>query len=192
MRYQRLHRPALLLRRWLEAILGILLQPCRHLPRRAWCGMCTEYAKKNVTLRERQTGSGMEYVLIQRMKPVDSDDLLRSRIFIDGRFNVVSQKFLMQGQPDQTQEYTFRKEKGVFIPFKFEFKQYFNRNVPKDSDRTPTQHRVFTLTKTQVNEPIDPSRVRDSVAGTADRRSDGRLDRASHGGVRRQAVRARR
>ena len=44
----------------------------------------------------------------------------------------------------------------MFIPTKFEFKMFEDRNS-KDSTPTPTQHHVCTLTKTRVNGPIDPA-----------------------------------
>lgn len=110
-----------------------------------------EDLKKNVTLRERRKGAAKEYVLAVRAMPYE---VVFSSV---AGFNVISEKFIgPHGELVQSQEYKFRKEKGVFIPCEVEFNKYEDRSS-KDSRRLPTQHRVFTLKKTQVNEPIDPA-----------------------------------
>jgi len=111
-----------------------------------------EYAKRNTTLRERGTGAGMEYVLIRGFK-LDGT----AKIFFSSKagFNVVSFEFQNQRRLRQSENYTFRKENGVFIPCRVEFSMW-EGNGGKGSKALPTQHRLFTLLKTQVNKPIDP------------------------------------
>ena len=116
-----------------------------------------ECLKRNMAIRERRNGAGMDYVLMQRFKSVESNSTLKMVFSSAAGFNVVSVECSVQGQPWQTlQQYTFRKENGVFIPSEVEFNSYDDRST-KESWRLRTQHRVFTLKKTQVNEPIDPA-----------------------------------
>ena len=115
-----------------------------------------EFAKKNTVMRERPKGTGKEYVLTRRFKPVGSGHVCEYVFSSETDFNLVSSIFRTKGQPVQSKQYKFRKEKGVFIPYEFVFMLYDNRSS-KDSKSLPTQHRVYTLKQTQVNEPIDPA-----------------------------------
>jgi len=115
-----------------------------------------EYGKKNMAMRERRKGAGAEYVFAQRFKPVESGPTFEWVFSSEVGFNVVSQTIVSQGELRQSQEYTFRAEKGIFLPFEAQHKQYEDSNTP-DSAKSPTMHRTFTLKTTRVNEPIDPA-----------------------------------
>lgn len=113
-----------------------------------------EDAKRYLTLHQRRKGEGTEYVLDNRYKPSgNGSELIFST---EAGYNLTLESVIFSGQPVQTQEFTFRKERDVFIPQKVEFKQYYEQEAtaPKSP---PAQHRLFTLTKSQVNEPIDPA-----------------------------------
>jgi hypothetical protein len=114
-----------------------------------------DYARENMKLHVCQKGTSTRYVFTQRLKPVEAGQVFELVFCSEAGFNVVSEEFRTQGQPEQIQQYTFRKEKGVFIPSAVEFRRYEDRGT-EQSRRLPTQHRVYTLTQTQVNEPIDP------------------------------------
>ncbi len=116
----------------------------------------TEYMKRNIALRVRPKGAGTEYVLTQRFKPVGSGTICQWVFSSEAGFNVVSREFRVKGQLEEDQHYKFRKENGVFIPYEVEFDRYDDRST-KDSESLPTQHRVYVLKETQVNEPIDPA-----------------------------------
>jgi len=110
-------------------------------------------AEKIMRLRKRRQGADTEYVVaFLGYGRMSHEDVFSSA----AGFNLVSETILTQGQPYQTRQYTFRKQSGVFIPTKFEFKMFEDRNT-KDSTPTPTQHHVCTLMMSQVNEPIDPA-----------------------------------
>ena len=115
-----------------------------------------EYEKSNTALQVRPKGVGTEYVLTNRFKPVGSNLIWKLVFSSEAGFNVVSMEFRRQEQVESASQYTFRKEKGVFIPCEVEFNRYYDRGT-KDSSRLPTQHRVFVLKQTRVNEPIDPA-----------------------------------
>jgi hypothetical protein len=120
------------------------------------CPGDAEYLKKNITLHVHSTGAVTEYILSRQFKPEGSGITSKQVFSSEAGFNIVSESLFIQGQPEQTKQYTFRKEKDIFIPFEVEIKLFEDRNN-KDSKHLPTQHRVFTLTKTQVNEPLDPT-----------------------------------
>ena len=114
-----------------------------------------EKYKKNLTLRERRRGAITDYVLTTHLR--DGGGVWEYVFSSDAGFNIVSDRFLLeQGQPRQTWHYTFRTEKGVLIPSEAEYNTYEDRTT-KDSNRLPTQHHVFTLKTTRVNEAIDPA-----------------------------------
>ena len=115
-----------------------------------------EYGKANLALLKRPNGADTEYILSQRMKPAGSGQVYQLVFSSAAKFNVGSQEFVVQGQPEQTQHLKFRKEGGVFIPYEVEFNRYDDRSS-KDKKHVPAQHRVCILKKTQVNEPIDPA-----------------------------------
>ena len=66
---------------------------------------------------------------------------------------------------------------GIFIPYYFEFKKYEDRNT-EGAPRLPTQHRVFTLKDTQVNEPIAPAVF--DIQSMGLRSGDRMVDRIEH------------
>jgi hypothetical protein len=113
-----------------------------------------EEHKKRLTLRERRRGAVTEYILSTQVGGGSAWEKVFSS---SAGFNIVSDNILLeQGQPRQTWRYTFRTEKGVFIPSEVEYNMYQDDPITKDSSRVPTQHRVFTLKTTRVNEAIDP------------------------------------
>lgn len=110
-----------------------------------------EFLKKGIAIRVYREEGSTEYVLTQQMKSVGSAQL--EFVFSsEAGFNVVSMKFSRLGQDVETRQYKFRKEQGVFIPTDVEHKSYGD-----GGDKQPTQHRVYTLKQTRVNEPIDPA-----------------------------------
>ncbi len=126
-----------------------------------------EYVKKNAVLRVRPKGADTEYIFTQRFKPVGSGHIFEWVFSSQAGFNVVSREVRQKGQLVDTQHNKFRKEKGVFIPYEVEINRYDNRSS-KDSKRLPTQHYVYTLKQTQVNEPIDPAVFEISSLGLQD------------------------
>ena len=114
------------------------------------------YMKRNVVLRVRSKGAGKEYVLTQRFKPIEAGNVWEYVFSSEADFNLVSLESRAKEQLAQSKQYKFREEKGVFIPYEVEYKMYEDRSS-KDSKRLPTQHRVYTLKQTLVNEPIDPA-----------------------------------
>ncbi len=115
-----------------------------------------EYAKRSITLRVRENGSGSEYVLTQRFKPIGSGQIFEWVFPSEAGFNVVSREFRMNGQIQAVQQFKFRNENGAFIPCEIEYKRYEDQST-KDPERLPTQHHVFILEQTRVNAPIDPA-----------------------------------
>ncbi len=115
-----------------------------------------EYMKKNIAMQVRSKGAGTEYTLTQRFKPVGSGLIFEWVFSSEAAFNVVSREVREKGKLIDSQQYKFRKENGVFIPYEVEINRYDDRSS-KDSKSLPTQHRVYTLMQTQVNEPIDPA-----------------------------------
>ena len=108
--------------------------------------------KENMTLRRRRNGTDQEYVLVVGLTP---HEVVLSAA---AGYNVISDKFgNSAGQLHQSEEYKFRKGKGVFVPSEIEFKQYDESEQGANSTRKLIQHNVFILNKTQVNEPIDPA-----------------------------------
>jgi hypothetical protein len=114
-----------------------------------------DYARRNFALRVRRKGAATHYVFAQRFKGAGAGGL--ELVFSsEAGFNVVSQEFVVQGQPVQIDHYKFREQKGAHIPWDVDHEKYEDRGE-KDPKRLPAQHRVYTLKQTQVNEPIDPA-----------------------------------
>ena len=148
-----------------------------------------DHAKRNLVLRRRRNGTATEYVLLIRYRCSDDDDISANVIGEDvfssaAAFNVVSHRTFEQGRLVSSEQRTFRREKGIFIPAKIEFRTYQDpHNVCGDPHSkvavgTMTDHRVFTLKQTKVNEPIDPAVFEISSLGL--RRGDRIADWIEH------------
>jgi hypothetical protein len=120
----------------------------------------SDYAKKNVIVRQRRNGTATEYVLFIRYRGSEddvSDNVISKTVFSSqSGFNVVSRRSYMRSRLYRSEQCRFRQEKGVFIPERIEYRQYQLPSV-KGSTGAMTSDRVFTLQQSKVNEPIDPA-----------------------------------
>jgi hypothetical protein len=142
----------------------------------------SDHTRRNLVLRQRRNGTATEYVLLIRYRCSDEDDMsdnvIGEEVFSsDAGFNVVSHRNLIQAHIESSEQCTFRREKGVFIPAKIEFRHYewSTTRIPTDE---MISHRVFTLKQTKVNEPIDPAAFEISSLGL--RRGDRLADWVEH------------
>ena len=105
-----------------------------------------QHAENNLVLVERRKGEVTQYVATERYKTSEIDFVTELVFSSDVDYNIVSRTFLRRKeQTVYAKQYEFRNEKDIFIPFKVE-----EKNI--EGDET-----TYTLTKTELNGPIDPA-----------------------------------
>jgi len=103
-----------------------------------------DFLKRNMMLRERRNAAVTEYVLFLRYGDDAPGSYLVEIVFSSqAGFNVISKRLFSQGRVAKLEKTSYLREKGVDIPVRIEF--------------NGSNHRIFTLKQTKLNEPIDPA-----------------------------------